>query len=154
MKDWNTYFIEMASLVATKSKDPSTQVGCVIIGPDNEIRSSGYNNFPRNINDNILSRFDRPTKYLWTEHAERNAIYNAARIGTPLKGCRLFLNYTPVLSICCDCARAIVQVGIIEIIGPNVSFSGNMNYWDEKIKVAEEILQESNIITKTIDLNL
>ena len=67
--------------VAEWSKDRSTKVGCVVIGPDREVRSMGYNGFPRGINDEIERRHARPDKY--TEHAERNAIYNAARVGVP-----------------------------------------------------------------------
>ncbi len=109
---WDSYFMDMAALVASRSKDRSTKVGCVIVGPDNEIRSTGYNGFPRYVNDDVDERHERPAKYLWTEHAERNAIYNAARMGTPLKGCKIYLSWFP----CMDCARAIVQSGISEVL--------------------------------------
>uniref|UniRef100_UPI0035253B42 deoxycytidylate deaminase n=1 Tax=Salmonella enterica TaxID=28901 RepID=UPI0035253B42 len=102
------YFINLARSVSERSKDRSTKVGCVIVGPDNEIRSTGYNSFPRGINDDAPERHARPEKYLWTEHAERNAIYAAARVGTPLKGCRAYLPWFP----CMGCARALVQSGI------------------------------------------
>ena len=68
-------FYEMANLVAKKSKDQSTQIGAVIVGPDNEIRSTGYNSFPCGINDDLQERQERPEKYYWIEHAERNALY-------------------------------------------------------------------------------
>ena len=67
----------MANLVAKKSKDQSTQIGAVIVGIDNEIRSTGYNSFPSGINDDLQERQERPEKYYWIEHAERNALYNA-----------------------------------------------------------------------------
>ena len=111
-KSWDDYFILLLPQIATKSKDQSTQVGCIIVGPDNEIRSTGYNSFPRGLKDNKKERQERPEKYFWFEHAERNAIYNAARMGIPLKDCRLYILGIP----CCDCARAIIQAGIKEVI--------------------------------------
>ena len=69
----------MANLVAKKSKDQSTQIGAVIVGPDNEIRSTGYNSFPKGLNDDLQERQERPEKYYWIEHAERNALYNASQ---------------------------------------------------------------------------
>src|SRR6185295_4715100 len=79
---WDQYYLDICKVVASRSKDPNTQIGCVIIGPNHEIRSTGYNSFPRGIRDDVPERLVRPTKYLWIEHAERNAICNAARAGT------------------------------------------------------------------------
>ncbi|MRG72124.1 CMP deaminase [Alphaproteobacteria bacterium HT1-32] len=110
--DWDTYFMSLAYLVGMKSKDPRTKVGAVVVGPDNEIRSTGYNSFPRGMNDQVSERYVRPAKHLFFEHAERNAIYNAARMGQSLKGCRIYLPFMP----CSDCARGIVQCGVSEVI--------------------------------------
>ena len=109
---WDQYYLDICKVVATRSKDPNTQVGCVIIGPNREIRSTGYNSFPRGIRDDVPERLERPTKYLWIEHAERNAICNAARAGTATEGCTIFVEIMP----CMDCARAIVQAGIVEVV--------------------------------------
>jgi dCMP deaminase len=106
--DWDTYFMLLAHTVAMKSKDQRTRCGCVIVGPDREIRSTGYNSFPRGIDDSRSERQERPEKYFWFAHAERNAIYNAARIGTALKGCDLYVTGMP----CSDCAIGIIQAGI------------------------------------------
>lgn len=104
--------MDMIPLVAARSKDPNTKTGCIIVGPDHEIRTTGYNSFPRGIVDNVPMRLERPEKYFWIEHAERNAIYNAARVGVPLLDCTLYLNW-----LCCmDCARAIIQVGITHVV--------------------------------------
>jgi len=108
---WDDYYMEIVQAVAQKSKDRSVKIGAVIVGPDHEIRSTGYNGFPRKVSDTDESRHQRPEKYNWTEHAERNAIYNAARCGIPLKGCILFTQWLP----CNDCARAIIQSGIIGV---------------------------------------
>jgi dCMP deaminase len=109
---WDEYFMDIARFVATRSKDRSRKVGCVIIGPGKEIRATGYNGFPRGVDDNIEERHQRPAKYRWTEHAERNAIYNAARSGVSMLGCVIYLPWYP----CMDCARAIVQSGITTVI--------------------------------------
>ena len=82
---WKDYFVSIAEQVKEKSKDIKTKIGAVIVGKDNEILSTGYNSFPRGLNDNVVQRQERPEKYFWFEHAERNAIYNAARIGVSLK---------------------------------------------------------------------
>lgn len=139
MSSWDNYFMGLAGYVATRSKDRSTKVGCVIVGPDNEIRSTGFNGFPRGVDDACEARHARPAKYLWTEHAERNAIYNAARMGTALKGCRIYLPWFP----CMDCARAIVQSGIGELIcvAPDVT---NLK-WGEDFRNSAVLLEEAGV---------
>ncbi|MCY1163824.1 ComE operon protein 2 [compost metagenome] len=112
MADWDRRFMEMATFVGSWSKDRSTKVGCVIVGPSNEVRSVGYNGFVRGMDDTDEAKHLRPAKYSWTEHAERNAIYQAAMNGIALNGCRMYLPWFP----CMDCARAIVQSGIKELI--------------------------------------
>ncbi|MBT3703387.1 MAG: CMP deaminase, partial [Alphaproteobacteria bacterium] len=75
---WDQRFLKLADEVATWSKDRSTQVGAVIVMKDRAPGPYGYNGFPRQIDDEAEERHNRPAKYKWTEHAERNAIYNAA----------------------------------------------------------------------------
>ena len=115
--NWDEYFIGMADYVSTKSKDRSTKIGCVIVGPNHEIRTTGYNGFCRGIDDEVNERHDRPTKYLWTEHAERNAIYNAARNGIRLEDCIAYVNGIP----CADCTRGLIQSGVKKIVYPDIS---------------------------------
>lgn len=110
--DWDTYFMEMATLVSTKSKDRSTRVGCVIVGPNHEVRTTGYNGFCRGVDDDNDDRHQRPEKYLWSEHAERNAIFNAARNGIRTEDCTAYTTVFP----CADCARALIQSGIVRIV--------------------------------------
>ena len=144
-KNWVDYFIKIASAVKTKSKDPSTKIGAVIVGEDNEIVSTGYNSFPRGLNDEIAERFERPEKYNWFEHAERNSIYNAARIGVSVKGCTIYL--TCGLP-CIDCARGIINSGISKIVckkGENKSHGLKGKHWEENISKAEEMLEEADI---------
>jgi dCMP deaminase len=139
MTKWDRRFMELAKLVATWSKDRSTKVGCVIVGPDREVRSIGFNGFPRRVDDDIEERHERPAKYAWTEHAERNAIYNAVRIGVPLAGCTIYLPWFP----CMDCARALVQVGIVEIVAlePNLEDPK----WGQDFKLALLLFEEAGL---------
>ena len=139
--DWDTYFLEMATLVAKKSKDPSTKVGAVIVGPEHEVRSTGYNGFPRGIDEYPPSRWERPEKYQWCEHAERNAIYNAAMMGTPLKGCTAYVQCTP----CAPCGRGITEV----VISKENPFSDRSD-WKDDIDFSLEMLKEAGVSIKWV----
>ena len=140
--NWNEYFLLIAETVKLKSKDQNTQVGAVIVGKDNEILSTGYNSFPRGLNDNKPERQERPEKYFWMEHAERNAIYNAARVGTPLKNSTIYL--TSGLP-CTDCARAITNTGIKKVFCKRVCTTTNKEKWDESQKKSLSMLGECGI---------
>ena len=139
--NWPEYFYDMANLVAKKSKDQSTQIGAVIVGSDNEIRSTGYNSFPCGINDDLQERQERPEKYYWIEHAERNALYNAAKIGVSTKDCVMYLNCGVP---CCDCARGIINAGIktIYICEKDITKSA---HWAEHSKRSMKMFGESGV---------
>lgn len=108
-------YLEIARATSTLSKDQSTKVGAVILGPSQEVRSLGYNGAPRGCAADEDERGSiRPEKYFWFSHAELNAITNAARVGTPLEGSVLIVTHFP----CMDCARAIVQAGIKMVCSP------------------------------------
>ena len=143
--DWDTYFMQLARDVASRSKDQSTRIGAVIVGPDKEIRSTGYNSFPRGVIDSIPARQDRPLKYLWMEHAERNAIYNAARMGTSLKGCTMYVSHWPP---CPDCARAISQSGLSCVVVETFEVPER---WAEHMDIAAQILKESGVLVRKIE---
>lgn len=140
--EWVEYFLGIAEQVKLKSKDESTQIGAVIVGEDNEILSTGYNSFPRGLRDDKEERQVRPDKYFWMEHAERNAIYNAARVGTPLKNSTIYL--TSGLP-CTDCARAIINTGIKKIYCKRVCTTTNKEKWEESQKKSLEMLGECGI---------
>jgi len=129
-ESWDEFFIGLAKYVERKSKDRTTKVGCVIVGPDNEVRSIGYNGFPRGVNDDITGRHERPAKYLWTEHSERNALYNCARVGIPTKGCKIYQGFIP----CADCARGIIQSGINEVIVDGDDWDSKVESWKQRWK--------------------
>jgi dCMP deaminase len=143
---WDELFILQAALISQKSKDPSTKVGCVIVGDDNVILSMGFNGFPRGINEHDKGRWARPEKYHWVEHAERNAIYNAARNGINLNGARAYLNWEP--RPCADCTRALIQVGIKEIIGPDRKFAGKGAGKHYSIDHSDVMLEEAGVIVR------
>jgi len=144
---WDEYYLNICKVVATRSKDPNTQVGCIIAGPAHEIRSTGYNSLPRGIRDDVAERLERPTKYLWMEHAERNAIYNAARCGTTLDGCTIYIELMP----CMDCARAIVQAGIREVVVSRERMSQySSEYYDEHFRMVEVLFQEAAIKVRQV----
>ncbi|MBR2876806.1 MAG: dCMP deaminase family protein [Clostridia bacterium] len=112
---WDEFFMGAAMLCAKRSKDPNTQVGACIVNPENRIVSVGYNGFPAGCDDDVFpwerSAEDRfNTKYLYVCHAELNAILNAR--GTNLTGNRLYVALFP----CNECAKAIIQSGISEVI--------------------------------------
>jgi len=147
--NWNEYFIRMAELVAEKSKDPSTKVGVVVVGPDNEILSTGFNGFPRGVYERLPYRWERPLKYLFVEHAERNAVHNAARIGVSLKGATMYFNFEPCP--CNECAKAIIQSGIKRLVGYNRKFPGKGHQWEESLDVARTMLEEAGVEMVEID---
>ena len=140
--DWDEYFMRMAELSKTKSKDRSTQVGAVVVGEGNVVLSIGYNGFPRGTNDDVECRHERPLKYGWTEHAERNSIFSAARVGTKLLGSRIYV--TGGGFPCSDCSRAIVQSGISEVVVMEGKFCG-AGPWEESCKIGGEIMTESGV---------
>lgn len=140
--EWIEYFLNIAEQVKLKSKDQSTQIGAVIVGKDKEVLSTGYNSFPRGLDDSLQERQERPEKYFWMEHAERNAIYNAARIGVSLKNSTIYL--TSGLP-CMDCARGIVNSGIKTVYCKQVCTTKNRDKWDESQKKSLELLKECDV---------
>lgn len=112
--NWDEYFMGMAQLSALRSKDPNTQVGACIVDDEKKVVSIGYNGMPRHIEDSLLpwgKGEGLESKYLYVCHAEMNAILNT-RNGSALKNCTLFVTLFP----CNECAKAIIQVGIKEVV--------------------------------------
>ena len=112
--NWDEYFMGIAMLAAKRSKDPNTQVGACIVSPDNIIISTGYNGMPKGCSDDEFpwarSGQENETKYPYVVHAELNAVLNAN--GRDLRGSRLYVALFP----CNECAKAIIQSGIREIV--------------------------------------
>lgn len=110
--NWDEYFMGVSLLAAKRSKDPNTQVGACIVDSNNIILSTGYNGFPYGCSDDDYpwEREGDDTKYNYVVHAELNAILNAR--GKDLKGAKLYVDLFP----CNECAKAIIQSGIAEIV--------------------------------------
>ncbi len=137
-------FKEISEVVSKLSKDISTKLGAVIVNSDNVIQSVGYNGFPRNVNDEIIERQERPLKYKWFEHAERNAIYNFAR--QFLKGSSIHLTWIP----CTDCARGIIQTGISEVVISDIDVQER---WKEDFLQSLIMLNESGVKVRLMNSN-
>ena len=119
---WDDYFMGVSLLAANRSKDPSTQVGACIVSDDNRILSTGYNGFPQGCSDDDFP-WNRDeslgeTKYNFVVHAELNAILNAG--GKSLVGSRIFVSLFP----CHECAKAIIQAGVKEVVYLSDKYNG------------------------------
>lgn len=134
---WDEYFMGIALLSANRSKDPSTQVGACIVSEDNRILSIGYNGAPRGLHDDVM-KWDREggvmdTKYAYVCHAELNAILNYRG---NLEGGKLYVALFP----CNECAKAIIQSGIKEIIYKDDKYADT-----DLIKVSKTMLNTCGV---------
>lgn len=122
---WDDYFMGVSLLAADRSKDPSTQVGACIVSDDNRILSTGYNGFPKGCSDDEFpwNRDEKlgETKYNFVVHAELNAILNAG--GKSLVGSRIFVSLFP----CHECAKAIIQSGVKEVVYLSDKYNGTVS---------------------------
>ena len=131
---WDMRFLDMAKLISSWSKDPSTQVGSVIVDSNNRVVSVGYNGFPQGISDD--NRLDnRETKYKMILHAERNALLFAQR---PLEGCTI---YTYPFMPCPSCASMIIQSGISSVI----SYMNKDERWEKEFELSRQIFKEVGV---------
>lgn len=133
--NWTDYYAGFARHAALKSKD-STQVGAALIGPDGEIRLTGFNGPPRGVEDRPERR-ERPAKYLYASHAEANLVAFAAREGIRTKDCAVFVTHF----CCAACARALIQAGVSAVFyGP-----GQTSMPAEEFTAAREMLREAGV---------
>lgn len=133
MISWTEYFFGLCEINARKSKDPSTQVGAVVVRPDNTIASMGWNGFPRGVADVYE---DREHKLLRTVHAELNAILNARE---PLHGYTL---YVMPLHPCANCAAAIIQSGIKHI---HTRMGQPRDEWAKSMSAATDMFRYADV---------
>jgi dCMP deaminase len=135
----NQYFGLAKHLADNFSKD-GTKVGAIFLAPDShQILSMGYNGMPRGFNEKNETRWERPQKYFYVEHAERNAIYNACRHGTPLENSIAVVTMFP----CADCMRALIQSGVKEIITVKPDMEDTR--WGNHFQASLEMCQECGI---------
>lgn len=145
---WDQHFLSLCEAHARMSKDPSTKVGSIIVGPDREIRSTGFNGFPRGIVD-LEGRYrNRDLKYELIVHAELNAILAAARIGTSLRGGILYTSMPP----CLRCAMHIIQAGIVEVVSRPIADTPER--WREVAARAHGFLIEAGIKYREVPYNV
>lgn len=142
LQKWDRRFLLLAQHFAEWSKDPSTKVGCIIVGPDKEVRTSGFNGFPRGVSDDGRLH-DRNEKYPIIVHAEENAVAQAARTGTGILGCTAYTTFPP----CSKCARLFIQAGIAECVWPDQEIPER---WKEDMDRSRELMREAGITLRTV----
>jgi dCMP deaminase len=133
---WHNYFMDLAHKTASRSKDPTTKVGCIVTSKDKVVVASGYNGIPQGVAD-LPERMERPAKYLWTAHAEENAVALAARVGSSLRDGYAYVTHHP----CSRCARSLIQAGIkVVYIG-----EGTTSMPAEEFEVARMMFTEAGV---------
>ena len=138
MTKWDTRFMDVAKLVASWSKDPSTQTGAVIVDPRNRLVSVGFNGFPQGIADTPERLNDRETKYAIIIHCERNAVLLAGR---SVEGCTL---YTYPFGSCTVCASMMIQAGIKRVVFPPCPVD-KLDRWGPDLIRAENLYREAGV---------
>ena len=144
--NWDEYFMSLAHLSAVRSKDPSTQVGAVIVDSNNRVVGLGYNGFPRGCDDNKFP-WEREgeyldTKYAYVVHAELNAILNANKL---IENCRLYVSLFP----CNECSQAIIQSGIKEIIYESDKYKDL-----DQFKASKKMLEAAGVKLRQLDYEI
>ncbi len=137
---WDARFLEHAVFVSSYSKDPSTRVGAVITDGEFNIRSIGYNGFPRGIDDSSERLHNRELKYMLVTHAEANAIATCARTGVQVEGCTLYCTLFP----CTTCCGILIQSGIKRVVTTKPSDELYAR-WGEQFKITEMMLNEAGV---------
>jgi dCMP deaminase len=135
---WYRRFLALAAMVATWSKDPSTQCGAVIVTPDHRVVSLGYNGFPVGIEDRPEWLADRATRLRMIRHAEANALQFAAQ---NVRGCHLYVHPMPP---CAQCASAIIQAGLARIVTPRPSADQLLRWWEDWA-LAQEMYRQAGV---------
>ncbi len=142
---WDEYFMGVAILSAKRSKDPSTQVGACIVNAQKKIVGTGYNGFPIGCDDDELP-WDREgefleTKYPYVCHAELNAILNS--ISRDLHGCSIYVALFP----CNECAKAIIQSGIREVVYLSDKYADT-----DIVKASKRMFSQAGVSLRQLDL--
>lgn len=131
--------MDLAKVAASWSKDPSTKIGAVAIGEKGQVLCTGYNGFPRGIDDNLTRYYNRELKYKMVVHAEQNAIYNATYNGVSLNGSTMYVHGLPC---CSDCAKGIIQVGVKRVI---MSTPATPDRWKDSWQLTETMFKEAGV---------
>ena len=144
---WDIRFLKLARHISMWSKDPSTQVGAVIVAPDRRIVSVGYNGFPRSMPDKTEWLTDRDEKYSRTIHSEINALLQARE---PVHGCTL---YTWPFLTCDRCFVQVAQAGIVEVVAPPATEEQECR-WGEAFARVHKYSQEMDVGVRILDVKV
>jgi len=146
LTDWDRRWLKRAADNAEFSKDRSTKVGAVLVGDDQIPIAEGWNGFPRGCDDEDEELHIRPTKYMWTIHAEMNVICNAARTGRKVAGSTLYSTLMP----CAACALHITQCGVKRVVVPplDVSDPGVQERWQKSFNDAMSIFNRMHVVVE------
>ena len=137
---WHQRFLDLSRTIAGWSKDPSRQVGAVIVSPSKQILSTGFNGLPRGVADRP-ERLERPVKYDLICHAEMNAIVQCARNGVCPIDCTLYTSFAP----CVHCSLATVQAGIRRVVTWEPDLVGADSHWLDSIEKSRLVLEEVGV---------
>jgi dCMP deaminase len=145
-RKWDLRFLAMARLIAANSKDRHHRYGCVVVDRLQAVLSTGYNGFPRLTNDYIEARYERPAKYLYTVHAEANAVADAARRGVSLAGSTAYIDDR---FPCSNCAGLLIQAGVRAVVGraPDLAHPR----WGASWRAALEMLAEAGVEARYVE---
>lgn len=141
---WDQHFMALAKQIARMSKDPSTKVGCVVVGSDREILASGFNGFPRRCSDHASIYADRARKHLRVVHAEANCVAAASRTGTCLKGASAFVTQP----CCSQCAALLINAGVVRIVVP--VGSALRDDWRASVTEGLTMMREAGVMHETL----
>jgi len=136
-------FIELADIVSTFSQDKSTKIGAVLVDDNGIVLETAFNTFPKGLDTTIQSRFERPDKYLYTEHAERALLYKCCKNGIKTNGTTMYIQWFS----CAECARAIIMSGVKTVVCQEPDFKNDekSQRWEESQKVAMQMFKEAGI---------
>lgn len=137
---WDDYFMQLAYTVATRSRDPNTQVGAVIVDVYNHIIATGYNGFLPGVSESE-ELWQRPHKYVRVIHAETNAIAHAAKKGHATDGCIIYVTAMP----CINCMKLIAACGIAKVVTDKV-----LDGWDEDYIHTQQLCREFRLLVENL----
>jgi dCMP deaminase len=135
---WDHRFLRIAHEVQSWSKDPSTKCGCVLVR-ERRIISTGYNGLPSSLSDKLDRYTDRDFKLSVIIHAEKNALFNAAKNGATTEGSTLYVTWPP----CSQCASAVTQAGVSTVVCPDPN--SGPERWVENFTLANDLLYEAGV---------
>lgn len=137
---WDLRYLKLAREIGSWSKDPSSKIGSVIVGDEGRVLSTGYNGFPRGINDYESRLNDREVKYAYVVHAEMNCIYNASSYGVSLRNTTIYVYGLPA---CSECAKGIIQSGIKRVV--YTASRDIPEHWHESAKTTADMFAEAGV---------